>query len=242
MDKTTFEETIYQNWASHFGRAAEITGQPGTTLIQEEKYRGNKGIALWYVGKHTFVQLDPDYLDVIQNTLAQFPADESLTAQALASMLGGERVNARDRSLVLYLYPDDLPEYAPPAPYLIRPLTLADAGALIMLKGFMTSEEVDEGYVEINHPITFGCFVGKQMVAAASGYERTGFMDIGVLTHSAFRRKRLGKAVVGALCAWAIENGYIAQYRHDVTNTGSAHVAQSLNFKVYAEEETLWMK
>jgi hypothetical protein len=47
---------------------------------------------------------------------------------------------------------------------------------------------------------------------------------------------------VGALCAWASKNGYIAQYRYDVTNTGSAHVAQSLNFKVYAEEETLWMK
>jgi predicted GNAT family acetyltransferase len=106
----------------------------------------------------------------------------------------------------------------------------------------MTSEEVDEGYVEIDHQIAFGCFVGKQMVAAASGYERTGFMDLGVLTHSAFRRKGLGKAVVGALCAWSTENGYIAQYRHDMTNTGSARVAQSLNFKVYAEEETLWMK
>jgi GNAT superfamily N-acetyltransferase len=242
MDKPTFEQSIYRNWASHFGQATGITNQPGTTLLPEEKYRGNKGIALWYVGKHTFIQLDPDYLDIIQNAVTQFPADESLTAETLASMLGAERVNARDRSLVLYLYPDDLPEYAPPAPYFIRQLTLADAGALIMLKGFMTSEEVDEGYVEIDHQIAFGVFMGKQMVAAASGYERTGFMDIGVLTHSTFRRKRLGKAVVGALCAWAIENGYIAQYRHDVTNTGSAHVAQSLNFKVYAEEETLWMK
>lgn len=67
-------------------------------------------------------------------------------------------------------------------------------------------------------------------------------MDIGALTHSAFRRKGLGKAVVGALCAWAIENGYIAQYRYNVENTASARVAQSLNFKLYAEEETLWMK
>jgi len=40
-------------------------------------------------------------------------------------------------------------------------------------------------------------------------------MNIGELTHSAFQGKGLGKAVFGALCAWSIKNGYIAQYRHD---------------------------
>ena len=242
MDKHTFEQTIYHNWASHFGQAAEITSQPGTTLVSEEKYRGDKEIALWYIGKRTFAQYDPDLAEVVQRAVAQFPADKSLTADDLAASVGAEKIKARDRSLALYLYPDDLPAYAPPSPYIVRPLTLADAGALLGLKGHMTSAEVDEGYVEVDHQVALGCFAGEQMVAAASGYELAGFMDIGVLTHSAHRRKGLGKAVVGALCAWASENGYIAQYRHDVTNTGSAHVAQSLNFKVYAEEETLWMK
>jgi hypothetical protein len=242
MDKLTFEQTIYRNWASHFGQAAEIIGQPGTTLLHEEKFRGGKWIALWYVGKHTFVQLDPDFMDITRNAVAQFPARESLTADALASILGAGQIKDRDKGLVLYLYPDDLPRYAPPAPYVIRPLTLADAGALVALKGFITSAEVDEAFVEINHRIVFGCFSGKQMVAAASGYERMGFMDVGVLTHSAFRRKGLGKAVVCALCAWAIKNGYIAQYHHDVENIASARIAKSLNFKLYAEGETLWMK
>lgn len=242
MDKTAFEQTIFHNWASYFGQSTEITNQPGTTLLHEEKFRGGKWIALWYVGKHTFVQLDPDFMDITQSAVAQFPAEKSLTANALAAILGAEQIKDRDRGLLLYLNPDDLPAYAPPAPYVIRSLTLADAGALIALKGFMTSEEVDEGFVEIDHQVMFGCFSGKQMVAAASGYERTGFMDIGVLTHFAFRRKGLGKVVVLALCAWSIEHGYIAQYHHDVENIGSAHVAKSLNFKLYAEGETLWMK
>jgi GNAT superfamily N-acetyltransferase len=241
MDKTTFEQSIHRNWADHFGCPLEITNRPGATLLQEEKYRGNKEIALWRVGKHTFVQLDPDYLGLVQSAVAQLPAGEALTADALVAMLGAKQVSARDRSLALYLDPGDLPTYAPPTPYIIRPLTLADAGALIMLKGFMTSEEVDDGFVEVEHQIAFGCFSGRQMVAASSGYERTGFMDIGVLTHSAFRRKGLGKAVVGALCAWSAENGYIAQYRHNVENVASARVAHSLNFKPYAEEEAIWM-
>jgi hypothetical protein len=62
-------------------------------------------------------------------------------------------------------------------------------------------------------------------------------MNIGALTHFTFWYKGLGKAAIGALCAWAIENGYIAQHRHDLTNTGSAHMAQSLNFKVYTEKK-----
>jgi GNAT superfamily N-acetyltransferase len=242
MDKTTFEQSIYRNWATHFGQAAEITSRPGTTLIREEKYRGDKDVALWFIGKHTFAQFDPDLTDMIQGALAQFPADQSLTADALAAILGPKQIASRDRGRMLYLHPDALPAYAPPAPYIVRPLTLADAGALLALKGFMTAEEVDEGYVEVNHQIAFGCFDGKKLVAAASGYELAGFMDIGVLTHSAFRRRGLGKAVVGALCAWAIQNGYIAQYRHDLTNINSANVAQSLNFSQFGEEETLRMK
>ena len=242
MDETTFEHSIYRNWANHFGQAAEITNQPGTTLIQEEKYRGDQSVAFWYIGKHTFAQFDPDLADVLRDAMAQFPVDESLTADALASILGAKRIKDRDRCRMLYLYPGDLPDYVPPAPYLVRQMSLADAGALLALKGFVTPEEIDEGFVEVTHQIAFGCFDGAKLVAASSGYELAGFMDIGVLTHSAFRRKGLGKAVVGALCAWAIENGYIVQYRHDVTNTGSAHVAESLNFKVFGEEETLWLK
>ncbi|PKN91639.1 MAG: hypothetical protein CVU44_18840 [Chloroflexi bacterium HGW-Chloroflexi-6] len=242
MDKTSFEQNIYRNWAAHFGQAAEITSQPGTTLIREEKYRGDQDVALWYIGKHTFAQFDPDLTNMVEGALAQFPADQSLTADALAVILGSKQIASRDKGRMLYLYPGDLPAYMPPAPYVLRPLTLADAGALLALKGFLTAEEVEDGYVEVNHQIAFGCFDGNKLVAAASGYELAGFMDIGVLTHSAFRRQGLGKAVVGALSAWAIQNGYIAQYRHDLTNINSASVANSLNFSLFGEEETLWIK
>ena len=242
MDRNAFEPAIYHTWAEHFGQPDEIIAQPGTTLLPEENYRDHDICLLWTVQKHAFVKYDPEYAPVIQTALSQFPPGETLSAKTLDTLLGPKHLKSRDLTLVRYLDPDDLPEYAPPAPYNIRQLTLADAGALLALKGFLTSEEVDEGYVEVDHQIAFGCFLGPQMVAASSGYERMGFMDIGVLTHSAHRRKGLGKAVVGALCAWSSANGYIAQYRHDVTNTGSAHVAESLNFKVYAEEEAFWMK
>jgi hypothetical protein len=61
MNKNIFENTIYQNWAEHFGVPVEAIQQVGTILLSESKYDGDKIIALWYIGKHTFIQLDPAY-------------------------------------------------------------------------------------------------------------------------------------------------------------------------------------
>jgi len=50
----------------------------------------------------------------------------------------------------------------------------ADSDLMQALHEANSPEDVDEGFVEVNHQIVFGCFAGKQLVAAASGYERTG--------------------------------------------------------------------
>ena len=93
----------------------------------------------------------------------------------------------------------------------------------------------------MDHLIAFGCLAGGQLVAAASGYERAGFMDLGVLTHPAYRGQGLGKAVVGAICEWAIARNVIAQYRCNVLNIGSHGVARKLNLRLYFKQESIWM-
>jgi len=144
--------------------------------------------------------------------------------------------------LTYYLFPSDLPIYSPQHPFRVRQLTTADVDAMSSLHKANTPEDVDEAFVEVDHEVVFGCLLGKQLVAAASGYERAGFLDIGVLTHPDFRKKGLGKAVVGSLCKWAIDHGLIAQYRHDALNASSEGVAKSLNFQVYFKSETVNFK
>jgi len=104
-------------------------------------------------------------------------------------------------------------------------------------------DEVDEGFVEVTHEIAFGCFCGETLAAAASGYTRTGFMDIGVLTHPAHRRHGLGRAVVGALADWSsAAAGAIPQYRCRGANLASRRVAESLNFRLYSQSEAVWLE
>lgn len=242
MDQNTFKTTLNRNWASRFGCPTETIRQPGTTLLPAETLRGAAALTLWKVGQHSFLEFDPELAKLVSDTLANFPTENTLTAEAVVARLGEKRITEREQGFSRYLFPDDLPASALPAPDLVRPLTLADAGALLALKGFLTSAEVEEGYVEIEHLAAFGCFSGTQLVAASSGYEMDGFLDLGVLTHSAHRRQGLGKAVIGALCGWAHAHGYLAQYRHAAENRGSAQLAESLQFKVYAEEATFWLK
>lgn len=237
MNKNTFENIIYKNWTNYFGCPAETVQQHGTTLLPENKYDGDKIIALWYIGKHTFVQLDPAYHPKLNQLVKGLPPGTSLVGEQIMAAWGKEAMLSRDFGLMHYLFPQDLPYYLPAPPFSLRQLGEADADAMSELHAANTPEDVDEGYVEVSHEIAYGSFQGGQLVAAASGYERTGFLDVGVLTHPGFRKKGLAKAVVGALCDWANRHGRIAQYRHNVLNLDSQRVAKSLNFQMYFKSE-----
>jgi RimJ/RimL family protein N-acetyltransferase len=58
-------------------------------------------------------------------------------------------------------------------------------------------------------------------------------MDIGVLTHPAFRRRGLGRAVVAAICRWCGTRAVLPLYRCDAENAGSRGVAQAVGFRPY---------
>lgn len=242
MNKDSFENILYKNWTSYFGVPLETAHQYGTTLLPENKYDGERIIALWYIGKHTFAQLDPACHRQIEMLVNKLPDGTSLSGDQVQEGLGHDNILSRDIGLTYYLNPKDLPDFMPPKPFVLRQLTAADEGFMAALKAANTPEDVDEAYIEVTHQIAFGCFHGEQLTAAASGYERTGFLDLGVLTHPQFRKQGLGKAVTGALCDWANRNNLIAQYRHNMLNTNSQRVAQSLNFQMYFKNEGISLR
>jgi len=238
MDITAFDNTIYDHWSGYFGCKPETVRQHGTTLLPERKYEGDRVVALWYIGLHTFVQIDPACFEQLDSLVKTLPPQTALQGEHIQSAFEEGTILTHDSGLTCYLFPPDLPDYLPPAPFYLRQLTEADADLMSALHAANTPADVDEGYVEVTHQAVFGCFHDRELVAAASGYERTGFMDIGVLTHPSFRKKGLGRAVVGALCAWSHQNGYLAQYRHNALNTSSQKVAASLNFRMYFKSES----
>ena len=214
-----FEETIINNWADRFQCSASTMKQSGTALLPDEKYANQHMIILWHIGKHTFALFDPSDTELLKDIMVRLPTNTSLSGDSIQQVLGVNSMASHDIGLIHYLPPSDLPNLTTPHSFNVRELALSDQENLSALHSNCTPEEVDEGYVEIDHEIVFGCYHDHELVSAASGYRMTGFMDIGVLTHTGFRKLGLGKVVVGALCRWAITHNVIAQYRCDMHNT-----------------------
>ncbi len=239
-----FEQAVLANWAAHFRCPVETLLTAGTTRLSAQRYAGDRVAVLNHIAAHTFVEYDPEYDALFERLIARLRPGQTLSAVELVRTLGGDVFEGQDVTLMHYLYPPDLPPHEPQPPLTVRRLTIADAGAMGALHAACTPEEVDDGLVEVTHDAAFGCFedgsVGARLLAAASGYLRAGFVDIGALTHPAHRRQGLGKLVVAALSQWAIEQGRIAQYRSNTTNPASLALARSLKFRLYFHAEALW--
>ena len=174
MNRDAFDQAIYRNWAAHFGCPVETLGRRGTTRGPLERYAGQKLVALWYIGEHTFIQLDPTYTDQVGRVLAQHPAGASLAGDDLQRAWGDGTIASRDTGLVHYLFPADYRACPAPPPFTLRQLTPSDAAAMALLHQACPPEDVDEGYVEVDHEIAAGCFAGTSLSRPPAGISERG--------------------------------------------------------------------
>lgn len=241
MDFDTFERTVFQNWADHFHFSPGNLIQPGTEWIPIERWEG-KGLARFrYILRRTFLEYDPHLAGYLKSASADRSAVTALRADDLA-LIDGWNIIARDSTHYHYLYAVDLPAFQPLASFELRQLTARDAGLMQALHAANPPAEVEAGCVEVDDDLAFGCLSDGMLAAAASAFDYIGFMDIGVLTHPAYRKRGLGRAAVRALCAGLIDQGSLPQYRCDAANLASVNLARSLNFRLYVTEEELMVR
>mgnify|MGYP003506183929 CR=1 FL=1 len=121
MNRDAFDQVIYRNWAAHFGCPVETLHSPGTTVLPLERYAGQKLVALWYIGEHAFIQLDPAHTDQVGRVLAQHPPGASLSGDDLQRAWGEGTIASRDTGLVHYLFPADYEPCPTPPPRRLMP-------------------------------------------------------------------------------------------------------------------------
>lgn len=240
-EREAFGRAVHEKWAGRFAVASELLRRPGTEIAADEQFADTGGIHIWLIGQHAFVRMDPACVPVVRQALDADAGAATLTAGALQRALRASRIRTIEHSDLLYLYPPDFRPALVPEPFVVRRLVPEDASALDQLQATCTDEEVEMAEVAVQDEIGFGCFLDRQMVAIATGFRLTGFMDIGVLTHRSYRRRGLGKVVVSALSAWCITAGFIAQYRCLTTNTGSLAIAVGLNYQKYFSQQSIYL-
>jgi len=103
-----------------------------------------------------------------------------------------------------------------------------------------TVEEKMRWFSEIDHPIVYGYMLDQKIVGIASHFlfESSEFKVAagGVLVNPEYRRRNIGKAVVSAICEWALKRDYIVEWSSWDENIASINLAKSLGFKQFLSE------
>jgi RimJ/RimL family protein N-acetyltransferase len=239
MKTDLFDHRILQTWAEHFGRDVSVTGQPGTSIVAREPLAGTGAVHIWNIGAHVFVEADPAHAASLEQFMTELGARSLLTARALQEVWGQDRVGSTGAALIFHLRPGELVGWTPEPPLTLRRLTVEDDDLVQALNAACTPEEADEGYVSAGDEIAYACLDGDRAVSVVSGYRRNGFMDMGSLTHPAYRGRRLAPAALAAASALTFELGLIPQYRCDAHNTASRRVAEVTGYTLYFTNEAL---
>ncbi len=113
-----------------------------------------------------------------------------------------------------------------------RQLTKADAPAFEELTAAAPEADLDEAFVELDHWLVFGTFVGDRLASAVSMYpwDGTRLADLGVITLPEFRGRGLGRTTVRAASSAALSRGYEPQYRCQEDNVASVALARATGF------------
>ena len=118
----------------------------------------------------------------------------------------------------------------------VRQLTLGDRA--LIDEFHQAIDERMRWFVEIDHPVVFGIFDDKKLVAVASQilFEDEHIAAAGVLTHPAQRQRGYGVAVVSAAVTWALARDWIVEWSTWAGNLGSLGIARALGFRHYSNE------
>jgi len=139
-----------------------------------------------------------------------------------------------------YLAPGWLREPAAVDGAVTRALTEADAGAFAELDAACSPEDLDDGYVELDHAIVTGTFAGGRLVCKASAYplfeadeDDAPVWDVGFVTRTDARGKGYGKACAALLSREILGRGRFAQIRATDDKRGSIGIALALGYRKY---------
>ncbi len=115
-----------------------------------------------------------------------------------------------------------------------RRLTREDAAALQALEVACDAIDWAHSGIDARHDLLFGCFHGSVLIAAGTCRPQSeGALDIGIVTHPAYRGHGFGRAVGSAMTAYGLSHRHVMRYRTLQTNVPSLRIAHALGYQEY---------
>ena len=222
-------------------RAAAETahGRPlgsGTTLVVDHERAGTGSASCYPTPDASIVWCDRSLLErlaPIESSSTTLSAEEFIVATAAlgAVLVGYGRIRTLDGDLRR--------PAADLGDLIVRHVAVGDTPPISMLAGLIAAcddDDIEEADLDLDHldpTLTLLIAAHGTIAAYASSrpHEIVGdFDDIGVLTHPAWRGRRLGALAVYEYIRRRQAEGRCWLYRCDLDNIGSNRVAESLGF------------
>ena len=222
------------HWSGLFGASAKELHASAVRVVAHgpalAEYQGA------YVLRHRaacFVSVPPVYLAHATAAFAGRAVGEVFDRRFLAAAFGGAINQIIGPAYQGYL---DAADFRPANTLAARQLTYVHIPALTRLEEACLSSEWEASGIDYHRPPIFGCFAGKELVAAATLEQRDPIsLSIGVIVHPDYRGRGYGKAVVSEATAYALAQLPIVHYQTLLVNAHSIAIATALGFAEYAQ-------
>lgn len=157
---------------------------------------------------------------------------------AVRARLAAHGIRLHDPDHLFYRASSSQP---PNGDHSVRRLEPQDRDAFRQFRNAASAQDMDNAWVEFDHPVVFGGFDGDRIVCAASmlRWRESPLGDLGVLTLPEARGRGLGRAVVRAIADHAVAAGLEPQYRCQTDNLASVALARSAGFESLGEWEVI---
>ncbi len=193
-------------------------------------------ISLTQMENCSVVRKNPKETEAVKNILEQIDCSKKLSPEDLLKFENVKQDGYEEP--YFYLNPKDFK--ASPDSNVIQ-LSKENPEHVVMVESLhKTVEEKMRWFSEIDHPVVYGYMLDKKIVGIASHFlfESSEFKVAagGVLVNPKYRRRNIGKAVVSAICEWALQRDYIVEWSSWNENIASIALAKSLGFQQFLSE------
>ncbi|GIV97151.1 MAG: hypothetical protein KatS3mg057_1808 [Herpetosiphonaceae bacterium] len=224
-------QLIDEYWSSFLGCSTSDLYLNQTLVVPHSRLTDYKGALVFRRGPSCIISVPTSIAGSLLEVLRHRKPDDVFNESFLQRLFG----SAVDRIVgPAWLGYADATDFHPREIHETRLINAADEAALRMLAQ-SCGEAWEHSAVQLGRPLIFGCFVGDRLIAAGS-LERYGprFLQVGVVTHPAYRGRGYGTSVASAATQYALESGNLIQCRVLESNVAAVAVAHSLGYHKYA--------
>jgi len=150
----------------------------------------------------------------------------------------GFRLDRPDR----FFYANEM-EFRPkpiPQGVVVRPLKESDQLAFEEMTHATSKEDLEAGFVELDHTLVFGAFIHEKMVSRASAFafdQEEWIFDVGYVTHPDYRNQGFGAMCASELTKQVFAMNKIPQIRVEPQRKASLQVAHTLGYPFFGTWE-----